>query len=359
MIRRRDHHDLEYVAGSQTFSALDAADRASAHATLSVVVPVWNEEEVLSEFCTRTSSALDALGSQWDIVFVDDGSTDTSSLLLYHLHRSDSRIRFIRLSRNFGHQVAITAGLDFADGDAVVVMDADLQDPPEVIHLLLDKWREGYDVVHAVRDTREGEGRFKLWTARIFYRVLARLTTTPITLDSGDFRLMDRKVVVELRRLREHHRFMRGLSSWVGFRQTQVPYERSGRFAGTTKYPLRKMWRLAINAITSFSYIPLQIATYLGIVISLVSLFAGMTVLSLRFFGGADFLIGQTTTLLAVLFIGGIQLLSIGVIGEYLGRTYDEVRARPLYLVSEAVGFLDSTPHDGDAPSTSHSELDD
>lgn len=308
---------------------------------LSVVVPTWNEEAVLREFHNRTAAALDMIGIPWELIIVDDGSTDDTSRIMRGLRAIDRRVRYIRFSRNFGQQAAITAGLDFADGQAVVVMDADLQDPPEVIQLLHDKWREGYDVVLAVRKSRDGENRFKLWTAKLFYRLLSRLTSVSITLDSGDFRLMDRRVVLQLRRLREHHRFMRGLSSWVGFRQAEVAYDRSSRFAGATKYPVRKLVRLAMDAITSFSFVPLQLATFLGLLLSVISLISGATILAVRIAGGAGFLVGQTTTLLAVLFLGGIQLLFIGVIGEYLGRTYDEVRDRPLYLVMEAAGFCD------------------
>jgi dolichol-phosphate mannosyltransferase len=307
---------------------------------LSVVIPVWNEEDTLRALYDRTSAALDDLEIAWELVFVDDGSTDSSADVLADLRGTDGRVRIIRLSRNFGQQLAITAGLDFAEGDAVVVMDADLQDPPEVIARMIDRWNEGYQVVHAVRSRRDGESWFKLVTAKVFYRLLDRVTDVKITLDAGEFRLMDRAVVLELRRLREHHRFMRGLSSWVGFRQTRIEFDRDPRIAGTTKFGLRQLLRLAVNAITSFSFLPLQIATYLGILVSIASVIGIVVVLILRFVVGVAFLVGQTTTLLAILLLGGVQLLAIGTIGTYLGRIYDEVRGRPLYLVSEAIGFV-------------------
>jgi dolichol-phosphate mannosyltransferase len=242
-------------------------------------------------------------------------------------------------SRNFGHQIAITAGTDFAEGDAVIVMDADLQDPPEVILQMIDKWRAGYELIYAVRTRREGETWFKLLTASIFYRFLQRVADVQIPLDAGDFRLMDRRVVLAMRRLREKHRFMRGLSSWVGFKQTPVEYERAERFAGETKYPLRKMLRLASTAITSFSYLPLRIATYFGFGLAGLSLIGIILTIVLRL-AGNHFFEGQATTLVSVLFLGGIQLIVLGIIGEYLGRIYDEVKDRPLYIVSRAYGFI-------------------
>ena len=229
--------------------------------------------------------------------------------------------------------------MDFAEGDAVIVMDADLQDPPEVILQMIQRWREGYDVAYAVRTKREGETWFKLWTAKLFYRLIQRIANVDIPLDAGDFRLMDRRVILAMRRLREKHRFMRGFSSWVGFNQVSVEYERAERFAGETKYPLRKMLTLATNAITSFSYLPLQFATLLGFVFAFLSLLGIVITIILRLSGNLFFL-GQATTLVSVLFLGGIQLIFLGIIGEYLGRIYDEVKNRPLYLVSHAYGFV-------------------
>jgi polyisoprenyl-phosphate glycosyltransferase len=307
--------------------------------TFSVVVPIWNETEVIPELYRRVLQIMDSTGASWELVCINDGSTDNSLELLLELHRQDPRVKVIDFSRNFGHQIAITAGADFADGDAVIVMDADLQDPPDVILRMIEKWRAGYEVVYAVRSKRKGETRFKLWTASLFYRILQKITDIYIPLDAGDFRLMDRRVVLAMRKMRERHRFMRGLSSWVGFRQIGVEYERAERFAGDTKYPLRRMLRLAGNAITSFSYLPLQLATYVGFGLALLSLLAIVITIILRLSGNVFFL-GQATTLVSVLFLGGVQLIFLGIIGEYLGRIYDEVKHRPLYLVSHAYGFV-------------------
>ncbi len=238
-------------------------------------------------------------------------------------------------ARNFGHQVAITAGLDYSRGNAVVIMDSDLQDPPEVIPDLVAKWQEGYEVVHAVRAEREGESLFKKLTAAIFYRLINRITDVDIPLDTGDFRLLDRKAADTLRAMRERHRFPRGMAAWVGFNQIGVQYKRAARTAGETKYPFRKMLRLAINAITGFSYFPLQIATYLGFFAAGLSALAIPVVIILRLAGNEAFF-GQATTLIAVLFLGGVQLISLGILGEYLGRIYDEAKGRPLYIVREA-----------------------
>ena len=259
---------------------------------------------------------------------------------MLELHEQDPRVHIINFSRNFGHQIAITAGADYAQGRAVIIIDADLQDPPSVIVDMIEKWREGYEVVYAVRKERKGETRFKLWTASLFYRLINRITGVNIPLDTGDFRLMDRKVVDAMRRLREHHRFMRGLSVWVGFKQTGVEYVREERYAGETKYPFSKMLRFALDGITSFSYMPLQLATYLGFVIAGLSILAIILTVILRLSGSQAFF-GQATTLVMVLFLGGIQLISLGIIGEYLGRIYEEVKNRPLYIVDEAVGFED------------------
>ncbi len=312
--------------------------------TLSLVVPIWNEEEVIPELYRRVSEIMDSTRESWELICINDGSRDRSLELLLALRDKDPRIKIIDFSRNFGHQIAITAGSDFAEGDAVIIMDADLQDPPEVILRLIDQWRAGYEVVYAVRSTRQGETKFKLWTASLFYRMLQRITDVHIPLDTGDFRLMDRRVVVAMRRLREQHRFMRGLSSWVGFKQIGVEYERAERFAGETKYPLRKMIRLARVAITSFSYLPLQLATYVGFVLALVSLIGIVLTVILRLSGNYFFL-GQATTLVSVLLLGGVQLIFLGIIGEYLGRIYDEVKNRPLYIVSHAYGFVGDGPH--------------
>jgi dolichol-phosphate mannosyltransferase len=302
-------------------------------------VPIWNEEQVIPELYRRTVEVMERTGAAWELICVNDGSRDGSLALLLELHQNDPRVKIIDFSRNFGHQIAISAGADFAEGDAVIVMDADLQDPPEVVLQMIEKWRQGYEVVYAVRTRREGETWFKLLTASLFYRLLQRVADVDIPLDAGDFRLMDRRVVLAMRQLREKHRFMRGLSSWVGFKQTPVEYERAERFAGATKYPLRKMLRLAGNAITSFSYLPLRLSTYFGFILAGLSLVGIILTIILRLAGNHVFE-GQATTLVSVLFLGGIQMIVLGIIGEYLGRIYDEVKNRPLYIVSRAYGFI-------------------
>ncbi|MDD5467892.1 MAG: glycosyltransferase family 2 protein, partial [Anaerolineales bacterium] len=251
------------------------------------------------------------------------------------LGQEDRRVRPVIFARNFGHQLAVTAGLDYARGQAVVIIDADLQDPPELIPEMLAKWREGYEIVYAIRSEREGESWFKLATASLFYRIIARITDVAIPMDTGDFRLLDRKVVNVLKAMRERHRFLRGMSVWVGFRQTGVHYRRSARYAGQTKYPFKKMFKFASDAITSFSYLPLQLATYLGFFSAGLSILAIPVVILMRQSGYRAFF-GQATTLIAVLFLGGVQLISLGILGEYIGRLYDEAKGRPLYIVREA-----------------------
>ncbi len=261
-----------------------------------------------------------------------------------HLAQRDRHVRPVIFSRNFGHQIAVTAGLDHCRGRAAIIIDADLQDPPEVLPELIARWREGYEVVYAVRTERAGESWFKTTTASMFYRMIYRITDVRIPLDTGDFRLLDRRVVDILRGMRERHRFLRGMAAWVGFRQVGVPYKRAARYAGETKYPLRKMVRLALNAITSFSHFPLQIATYLGFLCAGISALAILVVIGLRLSGNQAFF-GQATTLIAVLFLGGIQLISLGLLGEYLGRVYDEVKGRPLYVLRRGPDDpLPSTP---------------
>ena len=302
----------------------------------SIVTSIFNEAKTLPELQRRVSDTMDATGEEWELILVDDGSVDGSVDFILELHEKDPRIRPVIFARNFGHQIGITAGLDYSRGQAVIIMDSDLQDPPEVILDLIAKWREGYEIVFAVRAEREGEGWFKLFTASLFYRLIARITDVDIPLDAGDFRLMDRKVVSVLNQMRERHRFLRGMSAWVGFRQTGVPYRRAARFAGETKYPFRKMLRLAMNAITGFSYFPLQLATYVGFFSAGLSIFSIPLVIALRLLGSQQPLLGQATTLIAVLFLGGVQLISLGILGEYIGRIYDEARGRPLYIVREA-----------------------
>ncbi|MGI8913398.1 MAG: glycosyltransferase family 2 protein [Chloroflexota bacterium] len=303
----------------------------------SVVAPVFNEAATLPHFYQRVSAVLERLGEPYEIILIDDGSRDTSFELMRCLHAEDPRVKVLSFSRNFGHQIAISAGIDAAGGDAVIVIDSDLQDPPEVIIDLVAAWKRGYEVVYAVRSARKGETRFKLATAKVFYHLLSRIAAVDIPHDTGDFRLMDRRAALAMRSLREHHRFMRGLSSWIGYRQTGVPYVRQERFAGSTSYPLRKMVKLAIDAMTSFSYLPLQLATTFGFATAGLSVLGILLTIILRLTNRT--VAGQATTLVAVLFLGGIQLIFLGVIGEYLGRIYDEVKGRPLYLLREALGF--------------------
>lgn len=303
--------------------------------TYSIIVPVYNESESLPHLYARLRKVMAGTRESWELIIVDDGSTDGSTELIRSLAGKDKHIRPIIFARNFGHQIAITAGWDYARGAAVVIIDADLQDPPEAILELIKKWKEGYEVVYAVRSERAGESWFKRVTASLFYRIIYRITDVTIPVDSGDFRLMDRKVVQVLKQMRERHRFPRGMSAWVGFRQVGVDYKRDRRFAGVTKYPFRKMMRLALNAITSFSYFPLQVATYFGFFCAGVAILAIPIVVYLRTAGNQQ-LTGQATTLIAVLFLGGIQLISLGVLGEYIGRLYDEAKGRPLYVVREA-----------------------
>jgi len=307
--------------------------------TFSIIAPVYNEEEGLPKLYERVSAVMNGLDEPWELVLVDDGSRDRSALVIAGLNEKDSRVKGISFSRNFGFQVAVTAGLDHAGGQAVILIDADLQDPPEVIPEMIAKWREGYDVVYGVRESRAGETWFKLATAKLFYRVIDSITGIEIPRDTGDFRLMDERVVSAIRRMPERNRFLRGMIPWVGFKQVGVTYARHARFAGTTHHSsLRKMVPFALNAITGFSYFPLQLATYIGFIMAGISALSILVVTFLRLFAPSTPLTGQATTLVAVLFLGGVQLIFLGVIGEYLGRIYDEVKNRPLYLVDKRWG---------------------
>jgi glycosyltransferase involved in cell wall biosynthesis len=312
----------------------------------SIVAPVYNEEAGLPALYERVSAVMNALGEPWELILVNDGSGDGSAEKIAELHATDARVKGLSFSRNFGFQVAVSAGLDHASGDAIVLIDADLQDPPEVITDMIAKWQEGYDVVYGVRASRAGETWFKLVTAKLFYRVIDRITGINIPLDTGDFRLMDKRVVNAIRNMPERNRFLRGMVPWVGYRQTGVEYHRQSRFAGVTNHSsLRKMIPFALNAITGFSYFPLQMATYLGFAMAGISAVAIVVVLFVRLFATQTQLTGQATTLVAVLFLGGIQLIFLGIIGEYLGRIYDEVRARPLYLVKDQWGLKTASQH--------------
>lgn len=301
----------------------------------SIVAPVFNEEDTVPHFYREVVAVMEGLGEPFELVLINDGSRDGSYRVMRDIHNRDPRVRVVDFSRNFGHQIAISAGLDHARGQCVIIIDSDLQDPPTVIPELIERWREGAEVVYAQRRRRSGETRFKLVTASLFYRVIGTITSVDIPSNTGDFRLLDRRVVDALVTMREHHRFMRGLSMWVGFRQEAVQYDRHERFAGSTKYPLKKMLRFSIDAITSFSTIPLQLATTFGFFLAGISLLGIVIAVVLRLVNHA--IVGQASTLILVLFMGGIQLIFLGVIGEYLGRIYDEVRARPLYIVREVL----------------------
>lgn len=316
--------------------------------TISIVVPVYNEEEVIAEFYRRTSKVMDQIAEPWEIILVDDGSVDRSAQMIEELHQKDGRVKGVSFSRNFGFQEAVTAGLTHASGDAVVLSDADLQDPPEVIPEMIKLWRSGNDVVYGIRTQREGETWFKKVTAKVFYRMIHRITSVKIPLDTGDFRLMDRRVVDAILLMPERNRFLRGMVPWVGYKQVGIYYERQARFAGQSKFKsIKQMLPFAMDAITSFSYFPLQLATYFGFVTAAISLIGILLVIGLRLFGRRPELTGQATTLVAVLFLGGVQLISLGIIGEYLGRIYDEVKGRPLYLVEKKWGFEDSVDKTG------------
>lgn len=306
--------------------------------TLSLVLPVFNEEETLPELGRRLEAFLGDLGETAEVIFINDGSRDRSLEMLKALAAQHPNYRLLSFSRNFGHQLAITAGVDRAEGEAVVVMDADLQDPPEVVKEMLTKWREGYDVVYGVRRKREGETYFKRFTAMAFYRLLRAIVGVNVPLDAGDFRLMGRNVVLALRALRETHRFVRGMVAWVGFRQTEVLYDRPARFAGETKYPFRKMLRFALDGISSFSVVPLRVATWLGMLSGVIGVGASIWAVYEKLFGSGT-VAGWTTIMIAVSLGSAAQLLMTGVLGEYVGRIYEEVKRRPLYLVAEEVNF--------------------
>jgi len=303
--------------------------------TYSIIAPIYNEIGNLPELYRRLKETLEKTNETWELLMVDDGSTDGSTDEIRQLATQDERVKPVIFARNFGHQIAVTAGLDYARGHAVIIIDSDLQDPPEVILDLIAKWKEGYEVVYAQRAEREGETWLKLVTASLFYRIIYRITDVNIPEDTGDFRLLDRKVVNVVNQMRERHRFLRGMSVWVGFKQTGVKYRRSARFSGVTKYPYKKMIKFASDAITSFSYFPLQLAMYLGFFSAGISILAIPVVIILRMVGLHAFS-GQATTLIAVLFLGGVQLISLGILGEYIGRLYDEAKGRPLYIVREA-----------------------
>ena len=305
----------------------------------SVVVPLFNEEDNVPPLLARLRAVLDRTGAPWELVAVDDGSSDRTRELLEAAAATDDRLRILGLARNFGHQIAVTAGLDHAAGEAVILIDGDLQDPPELILDMIERWRAGHEVVYAIRSEREGESRFKKLTALVFYRLIYRITDVDIPLDTGDFRLMDRKVVDALNAMREHNRFIRGMTSWVGFRQTGVRYVRQARHAGETKYPLRKMLRFALDAITGFSWFPLQVMIYFSLFLGILSVLAVPIISLMRLALGPGFLGGQVTTIVMLLLLGAFQLFFLFVMGQYVARIFDEVRQRPLYLVAHRTGF--------------------
>ncbi|MBB5193239.1 dolichol-phosphate mannosyltransferase [Silvimonas terrae] len=306
---------------------------------LSIVVPCYNEEEVIGETTRRLNAFCAGLTDlDYELVFIDDGSRDHTRTLLKEIAAADPHVRLIAFARNFGHQIAVSAGLDAAQGDAVVLIDADLQDPPEVIHEMVARWREGYDVVYGTRTDRPGESAFKLSTARTFYRLLNKLSDVPIPLDTGDFRLMSRKVVDVLRAMPERDRFVRGMVSWAGFKQTSLPYARAERFAGESKYPLKKMIRFATDGILSFSSKPLQLSIGIGMTAAALALLGILYAIGLRLFTNI-WVEGWTALMIAVLFLGGVQLVCVGILGEYMGRVYSEVKRRPLYVVDEYIGY--------------------
>jgi polyisoprenyl-phosphate glycosyltransferase len=327
--------------------------------TLSLVLPIYNEEPVIPELHRRLDEFLAEVGVTWEVVFVNDGSKDRSFEMLSEICKQEPRFKLVSFARNFGHQLAITAGVEYARGEAVVVMDADLQDPPEVVARMIDKWREGYDVVYAVREKRLNEGIFKRLTAAIFYRTLRAMVGVDIPLDTGDFRLMSRRVVIALRSLQETNRFVRGMVAWIGFKQTAVQYVRPGRFAGETHYPLKKMIKFALDGIISFSLVPLKIATWLGMLAGFVSVLVAAWSVYEHFFSKAT-VSGWPTIMVAVSLAASAQLLMTGILGEYVGRIYDEVKRRPLYLVGDTVNAVKDTDElDGpgepaaESPSTS------
>jgi glycosyltransferase involved in cell wall biosynthesis len=312
-----------------------------------VVVPFLNEAENLPALYERLRGALAAEPEQFELLFVDDGSSDGSAAWVAQRAAQDARVKLLRLSRNFGHQLAITAGMDHADGDAAVIMDADLQDPPEVVPGLLARWREGYEIVYAVRTSRSGESWLKRFLAATFYKTFRRMANVDVPLDAGDFRLVDRKVIDALQQVRELHRFVRGLTCWVGFSQTAVPYERAPRYAGSTKYPVWKSMRLAWDAITSFSSTPLRWMTTIGLLVSLAGLAQAVRVVVDRLLYPESMERGWASVVAIMLFLGGVQLISLGLIGQYVGRIFEETKKRPLYFVKEKLGLAESRETDG------------
>jgi len=312
----------------------------------SIVAPVYNEEGNIPRLYNEIKRVMDTTGEPWELVLVNDGSRDNSLSEMQAVSTQDPRVKIINFARNFGHQIAVTAGIDYAEGKAVILIDADLQDPPEVMLEMAERWKAGYEVVYAVRAERKGETWFKQASAKLFYRVIYRITDVNIPLDTGDFRLMDEKVVQVLRTMREHNRFIRGMTSWVGFKQTGVNYVREARTIGETKYPLGKMIRFAWDAVTGFSYFPLQIMVYVSFVLGILSVLAIPIFAMLRLVYGPDFFGGQATTIVLMLMLGSFQLFFLFILGQYVARTYDEARGRPLYVVASTENLKESAKAD-------------
>ena len=309
------------------------------HPIYSLIVPLYNEQDTLPELVRRLTDVMNTLDEPTELVLINDGSKDQSLMLLRSFHQQDNRICYINLARNFGHQIAVTAGLNFVRGNMAIILDADLQDPPELIPELIKQWRSGFQVVYAQRTKRIKESWGKRFLAYWFYRILRKLADVEIPTDTGDFCLIDRSVIDILNSMPERTRYLRGLRSWVGFNQTAVPFSRDARFAGEVKYTFRKSFKLAMNGIVSFSQVPLRLSTYVGLFAAIVSLFMALLILYWRIFVPNSPLTGFTMILVAVFFLGAVQLVCIGILGEYIGRIYEEVKGRPLYTISEIVGF--------------------
>jgi polyisoprenyl-phosphate glycosyltransferase len=318
--------------------SIEMIEKKNGDTFLSVIVPVYNEEVMIDIFYERIIPILSSIDERFEIIFVNDGSHDYTVEKIKALHARDPRVKLIDLSRNFGKEIAMTAGLDFACGEVVVLMDADLQDPPELIPQMVEKWRQGYDTVYATRMKREGETFFKKTTAEVFYRLMKNLSRVDIPKNTGDFRLINRRTVEALRLMKEEHRFMKGLFSWVGFKQTGIPYTREARVAGRTKWNYWRLWNFAIEGITSFSYAPLQLSSYIGFFIAFMAfVYASFLVIRIFIFGRD--VPGYASIIVAVLFLGGVQLLFLGIIGEYLGRLFNQAKNRPLYLINDIIGI--------------------
>ena len=310
---------------------------------ISVVVPMYNEEEVMAESYKRLAAVMDTCEYEYELVFINDGSKDKTMEIMGEVAKKDNRVKLINFSRNFGHQIAISAGIDYAKGDAVIIIDADLQDPPEVMLEMIKKWEEGYDVVYGKRLKRKGETAFKKLTAKMFYRTLNSLTSVDMPVDTGDFRLISRRVCETLKKIGERNRFMRGIVSWIGYKQTEVTYVREERFAGETKYPLKKMLKLASDGIVSFSYKPLKISIVAGTIVAVSSFIYLIVVIIQRIFFESTIQIGWASMIAITLFLNGFILLMLGIIGQYIGRIYEESKARPLYIVQDLIN-MDNEP---------------